>query len=206
MRKLTLIAVCVFLASIVSFQVRCVGIRTQVLRLHVIANSDSAIDQSVKIAVRDALLEEGADLFGGSISRDEAEASILPRKEYLENCARRVLRSYGLQYDVRIAIGAEYFNTRVYDTITLPAGHYEAVRVVLGDGAGRNWWCVMFPPLCLPAATSKAASLDAVLRAGELRVVKSNPKYEIRFKIVELAESFFAWLHGENPKTAQSDL
>jgi stage II sporulation protein R len=110
-------------------------------------------------------------------------------------CARKVLRERGLAYDVTIAVGEEYFNTRSYDGLTLPAGRYRAVRVILGEGSGQNWWCVMFPPLCLPAAERKqpAVSLDAVLTSGQLRLVKSNPKYEIRFKIVELWEGF--WEH-----------
>ncbi|MCL2106322.1 MAG: stage II sporulation protein R [Oscillospiraceae bacterium] len=189
LRRAALVIVCVFMASLFSFQARCAGIRKEVLRLHVIANSDGEADQAAKLAVRDALLLEGAGLFDGSVTAGEAEKALAPRLDALVACARRVLRERGLDYPVRIEAGTEYFNTRTYEGITLPAGRYQALRVVLGDGKGLNWWCVMFPPLCLPAAAPrKRVSMDAVLTNGQLRLVESNPKYEIRFRIVELWE------------------
>jgi len=180
-----------FLWSVLGFQARCMGIRKEVLRLHVLANSNTEIDQQAKLYVRDKLLEAGADLFDGSIDAISAEAEITPRLAELEACARTALSELGLDYPVKVSVGEAYFNTRTYEGITLPAGRYRALRVSLGEGTGENWWCVMFPPLCLPAARPRpAVSLDAVLTSGQLRVVKSNPKYEIRFKIVELWEGF----------------
>jgi len=198
LRCISGIALAAFLWSVLGFQARCAGIRGQVLRLHVIANSNSGIDQRAKLHVRDRLLEAGTELFDGSIDAagaagiDDAVAGIAPRLDELEACARAALRELGLAYPVRVTLGEAYFNTRIYEEakITLPAGRYRALRVVLGEGAGENWWCVMFPPLCLPAARPRSAvSLDAVLTDGQLRVVKSNPKYELRFKIVELWEA-----------------
>ena len=190
LRGFALLTLCGFLWSLISFQARCAGIRGEVLRLHVIANSDSEEDQAAKLAVRDALLAAGADIFDGSASAADAEAALIPRLNALTDCARGVLRERGMAYDAAIMVDEAYFNTRSYDEITLPAGRYRAVRVILGEGGGENWWCVMFPPLCLPAAERKspAASLDAVLNGGELRLVTSNPKVEIRFKVVELWE------------------
>jgi len=193
LRWLAIGTLAAFLWSVLGFQARCIGIRKEVLRLHVDANSDSTIDQRAKLYVRDRLLEAGADLFGGSIDAVSAEAEIAPRLAELEACAQAALRELGLGYPVQATVGEAYFNTRTYEEagITLPAGRYRAVRVSLGEGKGENWWCVMFPPLCLPAARPRQAiSLDAVLSNGQLRVVKSNPKYEIRFKIVELWEAF----------------
>jgi len=192
LRRAAILTLCAFLWSVLGFQGRCAGIRKEVLRLHVIAHSDSESDQQAKIYVRDRLLRVGADLFGGSIDAMSAEAEITPRIAELEVCARAALRELNLDYPVRVTVGEEYFNTRTYEEagVTLPAGRYRAVCVILGEGSGRNWWCVMFPPLCLPAARPRGAvSLDAVLTNGQLRVVKSNPKYEIRFKIVELWEA-----------------
>ena len=192
LRPIAIATLAAFLWSVLSFQARCVGIRKEVLRLHVVANSDSELDQQAKLYVRDRLLEAGADLFDGSIDAVSAEAEITPRLTGLEACARDALREFGLDYPVRVTVGEDYFNTRTYEQagITLPAGRYRALRVVLGEGTGANWWCVMFPPLCLPAARPRnAVSLDAVLTNGQLRVVKSNPKVEIRFKIVELWEA-----------------
>ena len=181
-----------FLASLCSFQARCAGIRREVLRLHVIANSNSEIDQRAKLYVRDKILAEGAALFDGSVDAAHAEALISPCIAALEACARRALNDLGLDYPVRVAVEETYFNTRTYEEagVTLPAGRYNAVRVILGEGAGENWWCVMFPPLCLPAASRRPATLDALLTGGQLRIVKSNPRYEIRFKLVEIWEGW----------------
>ena len=189
LRIISALAVCVFLGSTLSFQARCAGIRREVLRLHVIANSDSNIDQQAKLYVRDQLLLAGADLFDGTIDASRAEAAIAPRIAELEACARRALRECGLDYGACVTVETDYFNTRSYEGITLPAGRYQAVKVILGEGSGQNWWCVMFPPLCLPAAQKhRVVTMDAILTAGQLRLVQSNPKYEFRFKIVELWE------------------
>ena len=199
LRAIAALALCAFVCSICGFQARCAGIRREVLRLHVIANSDSEADQRAKLYVRDALLLEGADLFDGSIDAATAQKILNPRTEELERCARKALRELGMDSSVRIEVGEDYFPTRTYEDagVTLPAGRYQAVRVILGQGGGQNWWCVMFPPLCLPAAQPKnSAALDAVLTGGQLRIVKSNPRLEIRFKIVELWEGWMERLRG----------
>ena len=179
------------LLSIISFGASCGEIRQDVLRMHVIANSDSAEDQAVKLKVRDAVLEAGEDLFDGTLTAEGAEQVLDSDIERLQNAARTVLAENGFDYGVRVEIGKDYFNTRTYDgEVTLPAGEYEAVRVILGEGKGQNWWCVMFPPMCLPAAEADTEISD-VLTKNEEDVVKSNPKYEARFKIVELFENFY---------------
>ncbi|MCL1952310.1 MAG: stage II sporulation protein R [Oscillospiraceae bacterium] len=190
LRRIALLSLCAFLWSVLGFQARCAGIRGQVLRLHVIASSDSELDQQAKLYVRDKLLLAGTDLFDGSVDAASAESVITPRVAELEACARAALQELGLYYPVKVTVGEEYFNTRTYEQagITLPAGRYRAVCVVLGQGGGRNWWCVMFPPLCLPAARPRCG-LDAILTGGQLRIVMSNPKYEIRFKLVEWWEA-----------------
>jgi len=191
LRVISILAACAFMASVCGFRARCAEIRRELLRLHVIANSESELDQRAKLHVRDKLLLAGADLFDGGIDAAHAQAILAPRAQELERRAKKALKELGLDYPVRVEIGEEYFNTRTYEEagVTLPAGRYQAVRVILGRGEGRNWWCVMFPPLCLPAARPKnQVSLDAILTGGQLRIVKSNPKLEIRFFIVELWE------------------
>ena len=159
--------------------------------MHVIANSDSAEDQAVKLKVRDAVLEAGEDLFDGTLTAEGAEQVLDSDIERLQNAAQTVLTENGFDYGVRVEIGKDYFNTRTYDgEVTLPAGEYEAVRVILGEGKGQNWWCVMFPPMCLPAAEAETDISD-VLTQNEEEVVRSDPKYEARFKIVELFENFY---------------
>lgn len=172
--------------STVTFAEDCDNIRNSVLRMHVIANSDTEEDQNLKYKVRDAVLAAGKEYFDGSIDCSQAEKILIPHKDELEDIAESVVRENGFDYEVNIEIGKDYFNTRTYEnSVTLPAGEYEAVRVIIGEGKGRNWWCVMFPPMCLPAAESDT-KIEDVLNDNEVEIVKSNPKYEPRFKIIEL--------------------
>ncbi|MCR4614824.1 MAG: stage II sporulation protein R [Clostridiales bacterium] len=189
---LTLVFACV--VSTVSFDRRCEEVRENVLRLHVIANSDTDVDQSIKLKVRDAVLENGKEIFDGSVTAEDAAQRLAPYTSELEKTADRVLAENGADYTARIVIGDEYFNTRTYEDVTLPAGRYTAVRVILGEGEGKNWWCVMFPPMCLPAA-EKQTELDAVLSEDGVKIVKSSPRYEIRFKAVEIFEKIRSYFN-----------
>ena len=163
------------------------NIRNDVLRLHVLANSDTVEDQDLKLKVRDAVLEEGKDIFGGEINVENAEEKISTEKSRLVNAAENVVKQNGFDYDVDVFVADEYFGTRSYGDITLPAGNYTAVKVTIGESAGHNWWCVMFPPMCLPAAEDKT-DIDMYLSEDEVKVVKCNPEYDVRFKIVEWYE------------------
>ena len=159
MKKIKIIECSIFIGfliaivlSVTSFAETCDEIRTDVLRLHVIANSDSPEDQALKLKVRDAILEKGENIFDGSVTRENAQEKIEKEKKILEETAKKVIEENGFDYDVEITVTEEYFTTRTYENVTLPAGNYMAVRVLIGESAGQNWWCVMFPPLCLPAA------------------------------------------------------
>ena len=176
------------LISILSFEAKSDGIRNSVLRMHVVANSDSEADQKLKLKVRDAVLEAGRELFDGSISAEDAQEKLFPEKEKLKEAALKAIEENGFDYGVDVFIGKTYYTTRTYDnSVTLPAGNYEAVNVIIGEGKGHNWWCVMFPPMCLPAAEADT-EIDDVLSDDELKLVKSNPEFEPRFKIVEIYE------------------
>lgn len=174
--------------SVGAFAYNCSRVRSDVLRMHVIANSDCSADQQLKLMVRDAVLERGAQLFDGTVTADEARRKIEPYKAELEAAAREVIERAGYDYPVSVNVVNEYFTTRCYGSLTMPAGRYTAVKVVIGEGAGHNWWCVMFPPLCLPAAQDRGGNLDAFFDDGELKVVESSGRYEPRFKIVEIIE------------------
>ena len=174
--------------SVGAFAYNCSRVRSDVLRMHVIANSDCSADQQLKLMVRDAVLERGAQLFDGTVTADEARRKIEPHKAELEAAAREVIERAGYDYPVSVNVVNEYFATRCYGSLTMPAGRYTAVKVVIGEGAGRNWWCVMFPPLCLPAAQDRGGNIDAFLDGDELKVVESSGRYEPRFKIVEIIE------------------
>lgn len=174
--------------NISSFSEECRNIRTKMLRMHVIANSDSVEDQELKMKVRDAVLAEGKEIFDGSVTAEEAKDKILPETERLRKAALDVIEKEGFEYDVKITVGNEYFNTRTYDnSVTLPAGYYTAVKVIIGEGEGHNWWCVMFPPMCLPAAV-KECELSDVLEKDEVEIVEGGDKYSFKFKIVEIFE------------------
>lgn len=156
-----------------------------VLRLHVVANSDSAEDQAVKLRVRDAVigsLEEGlSDLTDVA----EAKAYITQMLPKLESVANQVLREAGFSETASVSLTEEAFPVRHYDTFSLPSGVYQALRVVIGEGEGENWWCVVFPQLCVPATSEgfvEAASIDDFPDSltGSL-----TGEYEIRFWILD---------------------
>lgn len=180
--------ICGFLVTLVlgmcGFSGRCEVIRSSVLRLHILANSDSESDQQLKLLVRDAIQNEAGYIFDGAQNIEDATRIVNEEKERLLQIARRVIAEQGYDYDVDLVVTQEYFETRTYDEVTLPAGTYTAVKILIGEGAGKNWWCVLFPCMCLPAA-QESAELSKVLDDDEVKVAQSNPKYEVRFKVVE---------------------
>lgn len=174
--------------SFAGFSKQCDEIRNKVLRMHVIANSDKDFDQELKLKVRDAVLNEGKELFNGSLTANDAEEKIMPNINKLEKAALKTIRENGFDYNVNIYVAKEFFKTRVYDnSIALPAGEYTAVKVVIGEGKGKNWWCVMFPPMCLPAANGDV-KMEDVLNEEEMHIVSNSKQYSFRFKIVEICK------------------
>ncbi len=177
--------------SFIGFSKQCDEIRNKILRMHVIANSDEEYDQELKLKVRDAVLNEGRELFDGSLTAQDAEEKIIPNIERLEKTALKTIRDEGYDYDVKIYVVNEYFKTRVYEnSVTLPAGDYTAVKVVIGEGKGKNWWCVMFPPMCLPAANDDT-DIDDVLSTDEMKIVNNRKKYSFKFKVLEICEDLY---------------
>lgn len=159
-----------------------------VLRLHVIANSDSETDQQIKLAVRDALLEKARTLAAAKTKQQAAvQAEQLLRQ--LEQTAKQTISANGSNDPVRVSLERAAFPTRTYGSVTLPAGEYDALRVVIGKGEGKNWWCVMFPPLCLPAA-EKGTQLDNVLDDEALAFTAREPRFELRFWLLEQWEQW----------------
>ena len=175
--------------SMCTLHTECEEIRENVLRLHVLANSDSAEDQSLKLLVRDRLLELSREIYPDAGSKEEAVAVTESNLTVLQSEAEKIVRAKGYEYPVKVSLEKCYFSTRTYGDITLPAGTYQALRVVIGEGAGHNWWCVMFPPLCVSPASDSEALLSDVLSSEELDFVEGSG-YEIRFKCVELYEDF----------------
>lgn len=130
----------------------------EVLRLHILANSDAEVDQNVKLLVRDAL----RPLFEAQQSYADARAFLLANGAVLQSTAETVLRENGMDYGVQLSLGTEEFPDRTYDGILFPAGPYDALIVRLGRGEGHNWWCVLFPPLCIVTETGEPVDLDTV--------------------------------------------
>lgn len=183
-----LLALTLTVCTVTEYFIECRNLRSEVLRLHVIAQSDSEEDQNIKLAVRDAVLEQGADIFDGSVTAAQAEARITPCIEKIEKAANKVLTDNGFDYTAKASVVNEYFDERQYEDITLPAGNYTAVKVILGEGKGKNWWCVMFPPLCLPAAENNKEEVFAVFNEDGAKVVSGESRYKVRFRIVEMIE------------------
>lgn len=185
--SLTIGIVTSIIFSVISFAQTSAHIRESVLRLHVIANSDVSVDQNLKLAVRDAIINESEEIFDGTVTVDNAVEKITPEINNIEEIAERVVENYGFDYNVDVSIDEEYFETRTYETVTLPAGKYLSLIVRIGEGKGKNWWCVMFPPMCVSAADEEDV-LKTTLSEKEIKLVNSKPEYEPRFKIIELYE------------------
>lgn len=179
------IVVSIAVCSISAFAQECGEIRKDVLRLHILANSDLEEDQELKLAVRDAVLEGTQELFASVSGKEEIKAKAEENNELIREIAQRTVAEHGRDYDIKVSIVNMYFETREYGDNTLPAGRYDAVRIVIGEGAGHNWWCVMFPPMCIPAATDKeSTSLEE-----QIHDLGQTPRYEPKFAVVEAVEN-----------------
>ena len=169
-------------------------INDNVLRLHVLANSDSEADQALKLSVRDAILEVGVGLFDNVSSRDEAEAILKENLELLQDAANRVIAEAGYRYPVRFELGEEEYPERTYDSLCFPSGSYLSLRVIIGEGEGQNWWCVLYPPLCMSAASAEKREEETFISVGltsdQYRIITKNttPSYRARFKMLEVFE------------------
>jgi len=152
-----------------------------VLRLHVIANSDSLADQNLKLAVKDAVVKYMQEQFTTVEDINSAKELAEKNRDYIQAVAEAEVARQGYAYPVRVEIGRFDFPLKSYGNLIFPPGSYDAVRVIIGEGQGRNWWCVLFPPLCLVSSSDKGLSLDSPREA------------KISFKCLEL-------LSGETKK------
>lgn len=160
------------------------SISQKVFRLHILANSDSDEDQQLKLKVRDKILQESEKMFSSCNSVDEAINISRESIDKLKNISRQVIAYYNYDYDVRAYVTKEYFETREYDNFTLPAGIYDCLKIEIGQGKGHNWWCVMYPSVCISGCTD---DFDSTLTEDEKRLIESD-NYVIKFKVVEIYE------------------
>ena len=165
----------------------------EVIRLHVIAASDSAEDQQLKLRVRDVVLDQAEQWLKGADSREEAETILRTHLMDLRNLAEETVNQEGYDYEVEAWLTPEEYPTRDYGTFALPGGEYLSLRVILGEGEGHNWWCVVFPPLCTAAAsgTMEQAAAEAGLSEESLGLItQADEGYVLRFKSIELWEKW----------------
>lgn len=181
--------------SFARFDAACEDLRQNVLRLHIIANSNSEADQAVKLLVRDRVLSETSDIFAGAEGLAEAEKKATERLGDIADCADETLKNNGFVYGATAEIGNSYFETREYETFTLPAGNYRSLIIRLGKAKGKNWWCVVFPAVCIPAAAPNADLSDSASKASA-EIAEHPQKYVMRFKAVEIIEDLKKRLGG----------
>ena len=153
----------------------------KLIRLHVVANSDSAHDQQIKLRVRDAILEKTQPLLRGA---DDPRGALEAHLDEIAQAAQTCLSELGEDAPVRVRLGKELFPTREYETFALPAGIYESLRVTIGEGEGHNWWCIVFPPVCLSAVQSE--QVEEAMSVEDYALITRQDGYELRFRTVEL--------------------
>ena len=157
-------------------------ISTKVLRMHVLANSNSINDQRLKIAVKNNILKSTQELFTDCDNLDESLGIAQSNTELIKASAQEVIKKYNKNYDVKVYVDNEFFDVREYKDFTLPSGNYNTVKIVIGEGKGKNWWCVMYPAVCISACSD---DFDKALTKEEKKLITSK-KYIPKFKILEI--------------------
>ena len=175
-----LLALCISLCACTWAEGRRQVISSGLIRLHVIAASDDDAEQALKLRVRDDVLEYLSPKLDEVSDSDEAQQII---KNELPNIRKAAERSAEGR-EIQVSLSEEYYPTREYESFSLPAGRYQSLRVIIGEGEGHNWWCVVFPPLCISAAEQEKA-MDA-MSDEERGIITEAEGYEIKFRLVEL--------------------
>lgn len=164
------------------------------IRLHVVANSDGALDQQQKLIVRDAVLLEASDILDGTFDRESAYARLDQHLPALCQAANRALTGTG--QEAKVSLQRELFRTRNYDSFSLPGGYYDTLRVTIGAGQGHNWWCVVYPQVCTAATSEEFRTVAAMggLSREEIGLMTGQtPEYQLRFRSIELLEDVLSW-------------
>lgn len=163
------------------------SISTKVFRLHILANSDSESDQALKMKVKDKVISFSSDLYDGCKNVQDAIKVSQDNVSNFKQTAQKVIAFYGYDYDAKVYVTKDYFPTRKYDNFTLPAGEYDCLKIIIGEGKGHNWWCVIFPEVCVSAYSEKGDKFDSYLTEEERKMIESKG-YAVRFKAVEIYE------------------
>lgn len=177
------LALSVLMSNIAAFGQECDLVRSNVVRLHIMANSNHTYDQKIKLKVRDRILSDVGGVFMFPENQQDAKQTAELAIPAIQEAAENELQENGVDTPVKAEVIRMYFTTRQYDDISLPAGMYDAVRVTIGSGKGKNWWCVMYPPMCVAAAMApQSEALD------EIEHLNSEPLFKPKLAIVELFE------------------
>ena len=172
------------------------ALQEKMIRLHVIANSDSDADQALKLEVRDKVLDFTTTVLQRSADMEDAQVRLRAELTRIEDIAQREIAAQGYDYPVTAQLASAEFPLKEYDGFSLPAGEYMALRLVIGEGEGRNWWCVVYPPLCTAAAADlPQTAADAGMSDDDLGLItEENPGYVLKFRSLELWEQLRQWL------------
>lgn len=176
--------------SVIPFQAVCAEIPNDVFRFHILANSDSEEDQALKLKVRDKVLERTKILFDTANSKSDAEKFVKANLETIEEIAQNEVYKNGYNYPVKAEVVNMHFDTRYYESYTLPSGMYDALRITIGNAKGHNWWCVMYPSICISTVDEGKDRAKDALSDDEYSVV-TDDKVEYKFFIVELFQRIF---------------
>lgn len=183
--------VCSVMLSMVGFKDSCDEMYSNIIRIRILANSDSDDDQNLKIKVRDAVLEKSKELFGEECSYEDAIKVTNESLDILLDEACKTVKNSGYSYDVKAEFRDEFFDTRVYDSFTLPAGRYKTAVFTIGEGGGKNWWCVIYPQVCVGACSG---SLSDSISKEASDFAYNAEDYVIKFKTVEIFEKVKKYL------------
>lgn len=190
---LAILVACVGIGALIADSNR---LKSELIRLHVVANSDTQADQAVKLQVRDALLDSLREDLELAVDASQAKAYLEEKLPKLELLANEVLDQAGFSERAHITLGMDAFPLREYDTFSLPSGLYQTLKVVIGEGNGHNWWCVVFPQLCLPATAAEfeETAVEAGLDDPMIQTLRREEPYTVRFYLLDLLgkiENFF---------------
>ena len=196
MKSIPKIAICMLIATLLLTAIPTdaeADIYRDTIRLHILANSDSDEDQTLKLTIRDKVLEKYGEMLRSAGSFEDAEKKATELLPYIEFDAENWIQQMGYNYNVSVSLSQEWYETRDYEDFSLPCGIYSSLRIIIGDGKGKNWWCVMYPPLCTEFATENAPADDGLIDYSreELMLIQ-NGKYNVKFKILEDLSRVFA--------------
>ena len=167
----------------------------KVIRFHVIANSDSDEDQELKLMLRDAVINEYKEVLEQCYDKQDAYNTLSSMRDDINSFCSNYINSLGYNYDIRTVIDTEHYNRTEYANFVMPSGNYTSLRIIIGEGSGKNWWCVLFPPLCTKAAMNtvyeddfEGAFIEAGFTGEQYRIITEtdNHKYRVKFRILEL--------------------